>query len=142
MANYFLPWLSNQDFSICQYLKIDDLKFELFIDQMQYEYDLYIQEAFKLYSTFINSDYKIISYSDESYNKLIKKFISKTKFPELYIHKCEINNKEIYQINKQPIWIYNDLNKKIMPLSQCSMLVKKICGITKLMKVIVVNKIK
>lgn len=142
MANYFLPWLSNQDFSICQYLKIDDLKFELFIDQMQYEHDLYIQEAFKLYSTFINSDYKIISYSDESYNKLIKKFISKTKFPELYIHKCEINNKEIYQINKQPIWIYNDLNKKIMPLSQCSMLVKKICGITKLMKVIVVNKIK
>ncbi len=142
MANYFLPWLSNQDFSICQYLKIDDLKFELFIDQMQYEHDLYIQEAFKLYSTFINSDYKIISYSDESYNKLIKKFISKTKFPELYIHKCEINNKEIYQINKQPIWIYNDLNKKIMPLSLCSMLVKKICGISKLMKVIVVNKIK
>lgn len=142
MANYFLPWLSNQDFSICQYLKIDDLKFELFIDQMQYEHDLYIQEAFKLYSTFINSDYKIISYSDESYNKLIKKFISKTKFPELYIHKCEINNKEIYQINKQPIWIYNDLNKKIMPLSQCSMLVKKIYGLTKSMKVIVVNKIK
>lgn len=142
LANYFIPWLSNKNFNISQYLKIDDLKFELFIDQMQYEHDPYIQEAFKLYATFINSDYKIISYSKNVYTQLRQKLALKTKFPDLYIHKCKINTKEIYKTIEQPIWIYNDLNNKIMSLLDCSALIKKIIGISKLKEVIVINKIK
>ena len=142
LANYFIPWLTDKDFSISQYLKIDDLKFEFFIEQMQYEQDPYIQEAFKLYATFINSDYRVINYNSTTYTKLKQQFSYKTKFPDLYIHKCKINTKEIYEINSQPIWIYDNWNNKVIPLSECSLLVKNIIGITKLKEVMVVNKIK
>ncbi len=139
MASYFDPWLNDKPFTLDQYIDIDDTKFEMFIDQMQYEKDPFILEAYKLYSSFANSDYKVVLYSKTNLEKYKKEISSKTKHPQLYIHKCRINNKAIYKKDEQPIWIYDSSTKKVYSLDQQSLVIKKLIKATKPLEVLVIN---
>lgn len=139
MVEFFKPWLENKDFTVNQYLLIDDMKLEMFIDQMQYENDDYIKEAFNLYNYFFNTDYKSIRYSKQIALKYKKQFSKTTKFPDLYMHKCRIKTKSIYKIDDQPILIYNDATGKITPLETESLLIKKLDKVTKPLDVLVIH---
>lgn len=139
MSVFFEPWLLNKKFTNEQYIKLDDLKFEMFIDQMQYEKDPYILEAFNLYSSFANSDYKVVLANKnniEKYRELIGK---KSKHYQLYIHKCKLATRAIYKKDDQPIWIYDDLTNQVASLDQESLIIKKLIKATKPLDVLVIN---
>lgn len=139
MSAFFEPWLLNKRFTNEQYIKLDDLKFEMFIDQMQYEKDPHILEAFKLYSSFANSDYKVVLANRNNIDKYKKLFASKTKFPQLYIHKCKLGTRAIYKKDDQPIWIYDDLTNQTASLDQESLIIKKLIKANKSLDILVIN---
>lgn len=139
MSLYFKPWLTDQPFTVEEYLQIDDVKFEMFIEQMQFEKDSYILEAYKLYTKFINLDYKVIENTKDNLKKYTKQLSSKTKYPDLYIHKCRIKTKQIYKKDDQPIWIYDAFIHKLKKLEEVSPIVKKIINATKPQDVLVIN---
>lgn len=138
LSSCFMPWLRSKTFSIDEYINLDDCKFEMFIDQMKFEKDQYIKEAYELYSSFANNDYKVVPYSKANYDKYRNQLLNKTKFPILYMHKCKMNKKAIYKKDNQPIFIYDEITRSIVNLDQKSLVVKKLIKATKPRDVLVI----
>jgi len=139
MSELYKPWLLDKEFSLEQYVKLDDTNFETFIAQMEFEKDPYIKEAFKVYSTFSSKNYKIVECNAKNIKKYKAHFLKKTKFPDLYMHECAELTKPIYKTDSQPILVYDDFTKQVKKLDEVSPIIKALKDAVKPQIVLVVD---
>ncbi len=117
LLKLFKPYLDDKEFSLDQFLKLDDYIFSSFIESLKYEKDLIIKKL-------------LAAYYDESLISVKEvKFVEKLKnnFLEGYYITKPI---DIYHNNRnEEIYIYDDVNKKIIELSKVSTIIKKLMDV-------------
>ena len=117
LLKLFKPYLDDKEFSLDQFLKLDDYIFSSFIESLKYEKDLIIKKLLAAYY-----DESLISVKEV---KLVEKL--KSNFLEGYYITKPI---DIYHINKNDeIYIYDEVNKKIIELSKVSTIIRKLMNV-------------
>lgn len=123
MLEFFKPWLDDKQFTIDEFLKLDDWNFSCLLDSLRYEVDPVLRLLLSERDTkdkFICLDYT---------KKVHQKALAKAKSLHLPIkyNVDVIKHKAIclYHPNKQPIKIYNSITGKIQNFDELSNLVQK-----------------
>lgn len=113
------PWLDNKEFSVQEFLKLDDNIFESLVASLSYETDFYIKGLLRAFN---NHDYFVVKEIDGKTAENIKVKTSE-KYEKVIASSARI---KIYKTNVQPIYIYDEKNGKISELSKISPVISKL----------------
>lgn len=110
----FKPYLEDKEFSLKDFLKLDDYIFATFIESLKYEKDLIIKKLLAAYY-----DESLISVKEVQTQQKVK-----NNFLEGYYTTKPI---DIYHTGRgDEIFMYDDVNKKVYELSEVSIIIKKL----------------
>lgn len=117
LLKIFKPYLDSKEFSLNQFLKLDDYIFSTFIESLKFEKDLIIR---KLLAAYYNEN--LISVNEEKNQRKVK-----NNFLEGYYITKPI---DIYHADRgEEIYMYDDVNKKVIELSTVSTIIKKLMNV-------------
>lgn len=115
------PWLKDEEFSIEQFLYLNDSNFYTLLDSMEFEQDEILKKLFYVYKN--PHLIKIDKYEPKLFSSINKQL---SKEEQKYLFKVfESIDPLLYNNKKQPIKIYNDKTKKITTADKESFLLKQ-----------------
>lgn len=108
--HYFKPWLDDKQWSINEYLKINDNIFCSFLNELKFEKDKFIQEGIKIFFNFNKKNYSFIPYTKIQYEK----YLSIYQHPSLFVKYFDLKNIFSSKFSSCSILFFNTKKQKMI----------------------------
>jgi len=125
--------------SIDEFLRLDDNVFDLLLTSMQYEKDPILIKLIKAFNK-PNDEYLIAPFDHQLY----KQYFSKLNQQKYLVDVVKTKNIDLYNAQKQPILIYDELMNQTNELSKVSNIINKLAldssKLNKINKFLIIKK--
>ncbi len=113
------PWLNNKEFTVNEFLKLDDNVFGTLVESMEYEKDPYIKGLLRAFYNHSYFEVKEIDY--KTYKKA--KVNDNEKYTKVITSSACI---KVYKNNHEPLYIFDENTNKLIELSKISPVISKL----------------